>query len=92
MPKESDYQKKIDLFRSDIDLIDTKIINLIHQRLDLVKKIGTLKKEYNTPIIDIDREFALKKLHNKIAKENQLDYLFIKNIFELIITHSRHIQ
>ena len=92
MPKESDYQQKIALFRSEIDLIDTKIINLMNQRLDLVKKIGELKKEYNTPIIDIDREFVLKKLHNKIAKENKLDYLFIKNIFDLIITHSRSIQ
>jgi chorismate mutase len=72
MTKKSDYQEKIELFRSEIDLIDTKIINLIHQRLDLVKNIGALKKEYNTPIIDIDREFALKKLHNKIAQKKDI--------------------
>jgi chorismate mutase len=92
MNKQFDYQQHLNSLRSEIEIIDTKIIALINQRLDTVKKIGKIKKAHDAPIIDIDRESVLKKLHHKLAKENQLDYLSIKKIFNTIITHSRDIQ
>lgn len=59
----------LDGWRSKIDEIDKKIIELFEERMELVKNIGRYKEENNLPIFNEDRE-------RKVIEKN---ILYIKN-------------
>jgi chorismate mutase len=78
-------------FRNRIDEIDTKILILINERLELALKIGRHKKENDAPIVDRTRESSIIKrlcaLNRGPMDEGQLQKLFLQ-----IIAVSREIQ
>ena len=44
---ENQQNKKLALFREQIDEIDLKILNLLKDRMEIVKNVGELKKSCN---------------------------------------------
>ena len=62
---------KIEELREKIDGIDSKLIELIKERLDIASDIAEYKKENNLPILDRKRE---RELLNKVAMEAGEDY------------------
>lgn len=48
--------ERIHELRERIDKIDKNILELLEERLSLVKEIGEIKKELDIPITDSDRE------------------------------------
>ena len=66
--------KNIENLRKQIDEIDELIINLLAKRMDVVKKIGQLKKQHNIPPLDQTRWQKLIK-----SKKG-----YIKRIWEII--------
>lgn len=56
--------------RAEIDQIDAKILDLISERLQLVREVGKYKKVKNIPPLDFARwEEVLK---NRLAKASEL--------------------
>jgi len=74
-------------FRERIDKIDTELIRLFLQRINISAEIARYKKLNNIPVYDPERE--QKKLHDlcREAGENRAD--FIKAIYSLIFEQSR---
>ena len=55
-------------FRQQIDEIDTKIIALYEQRMEIVKQVSIYKIANNIPVLDASREqLILDKNLNKIS-------------------------
>jgi len=77
--------------RDQIDDIDSKILSLINQRLEIGKKVGRIKKETGSRIIDRTRE---RDVIEKLSKMNQgpADRQLLKYFFNVIITATRDIQ
>ncbi len=77
--------------REQIDKIDSQILDLINQRLTLGKKVGAIKKEKGSQILDLSRERKvienLFKINKGPANKDLLQYLF-----NVIITATREIQ
>ena len=48
--------KEIKQFREKLDEIDIEILELLMERMDIVKRIGLIKKRQNLSIIDKNRE------------------------------------
>ena len=44
---ENQQNKTLALFREQIDEIDLKILNLLKDRMSIIKDVGDLKKSYN---------------------------------------------
>ena len=87
----SDVQKLSDL-RSEIDKIDSKLLELLNQRKDISAEIGDIKKNLQKEIFDRNREAVIfKKLHAKCDELN-IDYDYIKNIWNIILNKSHEIQ
>ncbi|MCK5164601.1 MAG: prephenate dehydratase [Desulfobacula sp.] len=87
--KQSEHDLKG--LRDQIDNIDSRILNLINQRLEIGKKVGKIKKQTNCLILDRSRE---QKVIKKLSKINQgpADKELLKYIFNVIITATREIQ
>lgn len=77
-------EKSIQELRDCIDLIDEQIITLINKRMELSKSIGSLKKELDLSIIQDDRWGDVLKNIKHNCKKLNMDYSFIKDIYDII--------
>jgi chorismate mutase/prephenate dehydratase len=72
--------------RKRIDLVDNKLLILIKTRLNIVTEIANIKKDFNLPISDPERE---KEIIDRLINETeQIHYrkhieAFFKEIFRI---------
>lgn len=67
-------KKQLDGFRKQIDTLDEQIVNLLAERMKVVKKVGVFKKQQNIPPLDPAR-------WQKIIKTKKG---YVKKIWEII--------
>ena len=79
---------QLDNLRTVIDEIDQDLLDLIKKRLTLTGEIGRLKKQNKMNIIDTPREEALFNSLAKRCEEMELDKVFVKNLWRLILNAS----
>lgn len=78
--------------RKEIDQIDDNIIRLLDKRFGLAVLAGKAKFAKGKPLLDKRREAAvIKRMLTKGQKIN-LDPLFIRDLFALIIDESKKLQ
>lgn len=82
---------KLDKYRSEIEAIDKKIIELVKQRLKVSKEIGNYKKENNLPILNLQREQTLLNNYKLIYNDNDT-WNYYKEIFKVILKTSKDYQ
>ena len=59
----------LDDIRSDIDMVDSQLIALLEQRMDLVSQVATYKKMTGARVLDNSREIAiLDKVSNRVKE------------------------
>lgn len=83
---ENQQNKKLALFREQIDEIDLKILNLLKDRMEVIKNVGELKKSNNEKFyIRSNREADMIKNLVNLA-EDKFPKSTIINIWRKIIT------
>lgn len=78
--------------RHQIDGLDQKIVKLLGERMDLVKEIGSMKKGADLPTSDKSREKEIRENLEVFAKENDLSYGFVNQLYTHIFMESRRVQ
>lgn len=84
--------KEINQLREKLDEIDIEILELLRERIDIVKRIGLIKERLNLPIIDENREEEVYENAAKFALKHDLDNIQIKSIFREIVSLSKKVQ
>lgn len=79
------YEEEIAEPRKIINKINQEIMIKIKERVDIAKKIAEIKRKYNKPIIDLDREKIVLSQVRALSIENNLDPERVENIFVEII-------
>ncbi|MCX6695362.1 MAG: chorismate mutase [Candidatus Altiarchaeota archaeon] len=72
--------------REKIDRVDSRILELIEERVEIAKKIGVVKRKKGLPIVDQERE---QKILSDVTGKTKLDKQFIKKIFREIMEYCR---
>ena len=80
---------ELQLYRKDIDEIDSDIIELLIERFELAERIAQYKRLNNIPVSDRERERAHL---NDIAQKSKPYQDCISEVFSLIISISKRIQ
>ena len=73
-------------YRDQLDQIDDKMKELFIKRMEIVKKIGSLKKENKLPVFDAARESEMLEKHRASFSDLVLwNYYerFLKNMIEI---------
>jgi chorismate mutase len=71
-------------YRAQIDEIDEKLLQLLAQRVEVVKQVGIYKKQHNLPALNQNRwQEILNKLRT-LAKNNNLDEDLIVDLWNRI--------
>lgn len=76
--------------RQQIDQIDTQLIKIIAQRMEVVQKIGEHKRKNKIQTLQPNRWQAILDSRQKIAEELDLPSNLVLDIFEII--HQMAIQ
>ncbi len=77
--------------RKEIDQLDNQILSIINQRMEIVKKIGKIKKKDQSPIYHPERE---KEIVERLVGDNKglLDKRAVEAIFWEIFSVSRSLE
>ncbi len=80
---------KLEDYRKNIDIIDTQIMVLLDERLEIVKEIGKFKSEHNIPVLDNSREKIIYEKINKLELTNKQE---IADIYREIMKITKGMQ
>lgn len=79
--------------REQIDEIDEVLVGLIGRRMEIVKKVGELKKAHNiTEPLDPKRFEEILETKSKKAKELGISADFVQKLFKMIHDHAVEVQ
>ncbi len=78
------FENKLENLRGRIDAIDHEIMEVLAQRMSIVRQIGQYKKENKVTALQINRWAQIMEDREKLAQKLSLDDSFIKALFQLI--------
>jgi len=78
------FENKLELLRGRIDGIDHEIMEILAQRMSIVRQIGQYKKENKVTALQINRWSQIMDDRARLAEKLSLDDTFIKSLFQLI--------
>lgn len=78
------FENKLELLRGRIDGIDHEIMEILAQRMSIVRQIGQYKKENQVTALQINRWAQIMEDRSKLAEKLSLDDTFVKSLFQLI--------
>lgn len=81
---EADFQRDLQKFRSQIDIIDQQLLDLLIKRMDIADVIGKLKKEKNVAVLQNERWSQLLNKMIVLGQKGGLSDDFIQKLFKLI--------
>jgi chorismate mutase len=81
---EEDFNKKMIQLRTSIDVSDSKILEIIGNRMKISEQIGSLKKEKNISILQNKRWNEILKKMTLEGKQMGLNEEFINKLFKAI--------
>lgn len=81
----------IDIFRHEIDSLDSELLRIFNRRATLALQIGQIKKTKGLPVYDPSRE---KKIFERMKSNNTgpLDDGAVVRLFERVIDESRRLE
>ena len=87
-------ESKLKRLREEIDSIDNQILTLLNKRMQIVRKVGELKNNTNSPIYRPEREKEIIKRLTSLSKQEGgiLGYDEIEAIFLEIFAISRTLE
>jgi len=78
------FENKLELLRGRIDGIDHEIMEILAQRMSIVRQIGQYKKENKVTALQINRWSQIMDDRTRLAEKLSLDDTFVKALFQLI--------
>ena len=81
-------KNQIRLIRKEIDDVDNQLMELIKQRMNLVREIGRIKARYRLPIKDPEREEELIARDRALAENKNISADLIEDIFRRLFQES----
>lgn len=80
----TDYQNKMNTMRTQIDLIDHQLIDVLGKRMKIAEHIGLLKKEHNVAVLQAKRWNEILGKMILQGEEKDLSEEFILRVFKAV--------
>lgn len=81
---DSETAGKLESLRKEIDRIDSSLVSLLAERMDISEAIGTIKEHSGMTILQTGRWNVVLEKVRDLAKEKNLDEDFVTEIFTTI--------
>ena len=87
-----EYQRKLNMHRKELDLIDNSIIDILADRMTIAEAIGRIKNKENVAILQSGRWGEILDSMIQAGLEKGLSREFIEEIFKAIHVESINVQ
>lgn len=84
MSDSDEYQRRMKELRIEIDHVDEHILNLLGKRMEIVRKMGSVKKQYSVSALQPKRWKEIVASRISAGKDEQLSEEFTFQIFQAI--------
>lgn len=85
-------ENKLDELRAKIDSLDKYLLEVLSERMDIVREIGIYKRENNLAIVQSSRWNEIVQTRMEMGERKQLTEKFIAEVFNAIHKESIHHQ
>lgn len=89
---KEEFQRKLTMYRKELDLLDSNLIELLKDRMGISEQIGRLKHKENVAILQSSRWSDILANMSEAAAEKGLNKEFVEEIFKAIHVESINIQ
>ncbi len=89
---KEEFQRKLNMYRKELDLLDSNLIDLLKDRMGISEQIGKLKHKENVAILQSGRWADILATMIEAADEKGLNKEFVEEIFKAIHVESINIQ
>jgi chorismate mutase len=89
---KEEFQRKLNMYRKELDLLDSNLIELLKDRMGISEQIGRLKHKENVAILQSSRWADILATMTEAADEKGLNKEFVEEIFKAIHVESINIQ
>ncbi len=89
---KEEFQRKLTMYRKELDLLDSNLIELLKDRMGISEQIGRLKHKENVAILQSSRWADILAAIGEAAEEKGLNREFVEEIFKAIHVESINIQ
>ena len=89
---KEEFLLKLNMHRKELDLIDSNIIDILGDRMEIAQEIGKLKRSENVAILQSGRWSDIISKMVELGQEKKLSKEFIEEIFRAIHVESINIQ
>jgi chorismate mutase len=79
-----EFNKKLNVLRSKIDIIDNQIVDFLGKRMSVADDIGELKKENNVAILQPERWNSVLNRLTEEGEKNHLSKDFVERLTKAI--------
>jgi chorismate mutase len=86
------FENQLEVLRNRIDSLDTELLEVLSSRMDIVREIGTYKKEHNVTALQINRWAQLMEDRVRLGEKLNLNRSFTQILFQLIHEDSVRMQ
>ena len=83
---------ELEKLRDEIAAVTFEILRLCRKRIELARRIATVKSKRSLPIEDLEVERSLKRRVIDFCHANNLNEKFCIKLFELLINESKRVQ
>lgn len=87
-----DFESKLEELRTEIDKIDTELLNILARRMELVDEIGNYKRDHNITILQLKRWRNIVEDRLKSGIDSGLNKEFLQRLLEIVHIESIHRQ
>jgi chorismate mutase len=88
----SEFEHRLEILRSEIDKIDSQLIDLLSNRMKITEEIGHYKKENNITILQLKRWGNILSERLELGETVNLDKEFLLKVLDLMHKESIRIQ
>lgn len=79
-------------YREKIDALDDQIIELLAQRMDIVREVGVIKARENIALVQHARVKEVCDRCAALARDKGLDESLVRKLYETIIDHAHEME
>ena len=78
--------------RTELDETDERLIRILSQRMDIIRRMGNLKKDNNISVLQLDRWREVLQNRLSTGEQSKIDREFLKGLLKSIHDESLRIQ
>ncbi|PIQ72178.1 hypothetical protein COS31_00735 [Candidatus Roizmanbacteria bacterium CG02_land_8_20_14_3_00_36_15] len=89
---DQNFQQQLAEHRKEIDLCDKQIIEALAKRMEVVEKVGVLKKQHNVPPLDPSRWQQVVETRKAMAQQLGLKPELVGAIWEIFHQYALELE